>query len=77
MATHVETISDSFGYQSRATHNLKFGLVEVTTDFNNQQITNVYDSVGRVDRVVGPYEAAENRTTIDFEYHPEAAYRTP
>ncbi|MER6591182.1 SpvB/TcaC N-terminal domain-containing protein [Micromonospora purpureochromogenes] len=72
--THVESISDSFGYRSTATHNLKFGLVETTTDFNNQQIRNTYDAVGRLDQVSGPYEIPENRFTIDFEYHPEAAY---
>ncbi|GIH10187.1 hypothetical protein Rhe02_82540 [Rhizocola hellebori] len=72
VATHVESITDSFGYRSLATYNLKFGLVENTTDFNNQVIRNTYDAVGRLDTVAGPYEAPENRLTIDFEYHPEA-----
>ncbi|MEV4482529.1 SpvB/TcaC N-terminal domain-containing protein [Micromonospora coxensis] len=71
---HVEQITDSFGYTSTATHDLRFGLVATTTDFNGQQIRNSYDAAGRVDRVAGPYEIPENRFTIDFEYHPEAAY---
>ena len=69
---YIESTTDSFGLHSTATYNLKFGLVETTTDFNNQVIRNTYDAVGRTDTVVGPYEAAENRLTIDFEYHPEA-----
>jgi RHS repeat-associated protein len=72
--THVVSVTDSFGYQSTATHNLAFGLVETTTDFNGQVVTNGYDSVGRVDHVVGPYEAGTGEVTIDFEYHPEATH---
>ncbi|MCW3840482.1 polymorphic toxin-type HINT domain-containing protein [Micromonospora yasonensis] len=72
--THVEQITDSFGYTSKATHDFRFGLVETTTDFNNQQVRNTYDAKGRLDTVTGPYEIPANRFTIDFEYHPEAAY---
>jgi len=71
-AVHIQSIVDSFGYRSAATHNLKFGLPTTQTDQNNQQIRTVYDTVGRVASVTGPYEIAENRHTIDFEYHPEA-----
>jgi RHS repeat-associated protein len=69
---HVESIVDSFGYRSSATHDLKFGQPTVTTDQNDQQIKNTYDSFGRVDTITGPYETYENRLTIDFEYHPDA-----
>lgn len=69
---HIESIVDSFGYRSTVTHNLKFGLPTTQIDQNNQQIRTVYDTVGRVASVTGPYEIADNRHTIDFEYHPEA-----
>jgi len=72
--THVESITDSFGYQSTATHNFKFGTVEKTVDFNHQEVRNTYDAAGRLDSVAGPYEIPIGRATIDFEYHPEAAY---
>ncbi|GAB3001725.1 SpvB/TcaC N-terminal domain-containing protein [Saccharothrix stipae] len=72
VGVHLESVTDSFGLQTRSTHNLKFGLVETTTDTNNQVVRNTYDTVGRVDTVTGPHEAPENRVTIDFEYHPEA-----
>ncbi|HEX6686418.1 MAG TPA: SpvB/TcaC N-terminal domain-containing protein [Candidatus Limnocylindrales bacterium] len=72
--TYIESTTDSFGYVSRSTYNFKFGQEESTTDINNQVIRNTFDSVGRVDHVVGPYEAPEGRITVDFEYHPEAAY---
>src|SRR5262249_37348625 len=70
--SYVTSVTDSFGLRSASTYNFTFGEVESTTDFNNQVIRNSYDSVGRLDTVVGPYEAADNRVTIDFEYHPEA-----
>src|SRR5262249_9967123 len=70
--SYVESTVDSHGLRSTSTPNLRFGQVESTTDTNNQVIRNTYDSVGRVDTVTGPYEAAENRVTIAFEYHPEA-----
>ncbi|HEX6686864.1 MAG TPA: SpvB/TcaC N-terminal domain-containing protein [Candidatus Limnocylindrales bacterium] len=70
--TYLQSITDSFGYRSTSTHNLKFGLLESTTDFNNQTVRYTYDTVGRMVRVVGPYEAALNQVTIAFEYHPEA-----
>jgi RHS repeat-associated protein len=72
VATHVESIVDSFGYRSSSTHDLRFGLPATTTDQNSQQLRMVYDSVGRTQSVTGPYEQAENRHTFDFEYHPEA-----
>jgi RHS repeat-associated protein len=72
-AVHVESIVDSFGYRSTSTHDMRFGLPTSETDQNNQQLRTVYDDLGRVSSVTGPYELAENRHTIDFEYHPEAA----
>ncbi|SDI20785.1 RHS repeat-associated core domain-containing protein [Actinokineospora alba] len=73
VGVHIESIVDSFGYRSTSTHNLKYGLPDSVTDKNNQQLRTAYDSVGRTDSITGPYELPENRFTIDFEYHPEAA----
>jgi RHS repeat-associated protein len=72
-SSHVTSVTDSFGYTSSATYNLKYGLPQTTTDFNNQVISYAYDTVGRVASVTGPYEAAAGLATIQFEYHPEAA----
>jgi RHS repeat-associated protein len=72
VGVHVESITDSFGYRSTSTHDLNYGLPTTETDQNNQQVRTDYDAYGRVDSVTGPYELAENRVTIDFEYHPEA-----
>jgi RHS repeat-associated protein len=72
VGVHVESITDSFGYRSTKTHEIKFGLPTTETDLNNQAVRTSYDSIGRVDSVSGPYEVPENRVTIDFEYHPEA-----
>ncbi|MEN3304441.1 MAG: hypothetical protein V7603_643 [Micromonosporaceae bacterium] len=73
LSTHITATTDSFGYRSTAAYNLKYGRVETTTDENNQQVRYLYDQVGRVHTVTGPYETASNHPTIDFEYHPEAA----
>ncbi|TDP98132.1 SpvB/TcaC N-terminal domain-containing protein [Labedaea rhizosphaerae] len=73
VGVHVESVTDSFGYRSTSTHDLRFGQPTSETDKNNQQIRRTYDPAGRVDTVTGPYEIPENRYTIDFEYHPEAA----
>ena len=71
--THVESVTDSFGLRSTTTHDLRFGEVSSSTDTNNQVVRDVYDAAGRLIRVTGPYEAAGDRATIEFEYHPEAA----
>ncbi|WP_436500390.1 SpvB/TcaC N-terminal domain-containing protein [Actinokineospora sp. HUAS TT18] len=72
VGVHVEAVTDSFGYRSTTTHELKYGLPTTVTDENGQRMVTAYDSVGRVDSITGPYELPENRFTIDFEYHPEA-----
>ncbi|HEX6683468.1 MAG TPA: SpvB/TcaC N-terminal domain-containing protein [Candidatus Limnocylindrales bacterium] len=72
VATHVASVTDSFGLRSATTYNLKYGLPETSTDTNGQVVRNTYDALGRVDTVTGPYEAPENRISVDYEYHPEA-----
>src|SRR6266702_3712256 len=72
VATHVASITDSFGLTSHATYNLSFGKVETTLDTNGNQTTNFYDTVGRIDHIVGPYEQSQATPTLAFEYHPEA-----
>lgn len=69
VGVHVESIVDNFGYRSTRTHDLRFGQPLVTTDENSQKLTMAYDDFGRVNHVVGPYEADDDRLTIDFEYH--------
>jgi RHS repeat-associated protein len=70
--THIASVTDSFGLRSTMTYNLKYGQVETTTDTNDQRVVETYDTVGRVASVTSPYELAEGRHSIDFEYHPEA-----
>ncbi|MGX7828888.1 SpvB/TcaC N-terminal domain-containing protein [Actinokineospora sp. 24-640] len=72
VGVHVESITDSFGYRSTSTHDLRFGKQNDVTDKNGQRMVTAFDAVGRVDSMAGPYELQEDRLTIDFEYHPEA-----
>jgi RHS repeat-associated protein len=73
VGVHIETIVDSFNLRTVTTHNYKYGLPESTVDENFQRVHFNYDRVGRLDFVAGPQEIPENRVTIGFEYHPEAA----
>jgi RHS repeat-associated protein len=72
LATHVTATTDSFGYRSTATYNLKYGKTVSTTDVNGQVVRYDYDAYGRTHMVTGPYQTASNHPTIDVEYHPEA-----
>ena len=66
---HVASIMDSFGYRRLTYVQPKFGMVETTTDgtarWSATPTTRLAGS-----QVTGPYEAPEDRVTIDFEYHP-------
>jgi RHS repeat-associated protein len=73
VATHVAEVTDSFGYRSRSEHDLRFGRPTTSVDLNGQRTTWAYDSAGRADSVVGPYEQGSGQATLRFEYHPEAA----
>ncbi|MEV7523613.1 SpvB/TcaC N-terminal domain-containing protein [Streptomyces sp. NPDC091371] len=72
VGVHVESIEDSFGYRSSTAYNLKYGQPERNTDHNGQPLRMSYDSVGRLDKVTGPYEKDGDQATITFGYHPEA-----
>lgn len=65
--TYPAQASDSFGYTSRFTWNLKYGKVAETIDKNGQSIRQAYDGFGRLVRVVGPYDS-DASPTLAFEY---------
>ncbi|WP_109507300.1 SpvB/TcaC N-terminal domain-containing protein [Nocardioides speluncae] len=73
VGVHITSVVDHFGYRSTTAHDFKYGLPTVRTDENGQQIKTTYDHFGRTDQVTGPYELAEDRYTIDFEYHSDAS----
>ncbi|MEU9856258.1 SpvB/TcaC N-terminal domain-containing protein [Streptomyces sp. NPDC047974] len=70
--TYVTSTTDSFGYASSASYDLRFGAETESTDINGQKVRTTYDSVGRVDTVTGPHDHGAGRPTIAFAYHPEA-----
>ena len=69
--THVAQVTDSFGYTSRVTTDLRFGLPMETTDENGNRIVLVYDEFGRPSQVFGPYETAAT-PALAFDYSPDA-----
>ena len=68
--TYVTSVTDSFGYNSKAAYDFRFGERHSSTDINNQVITTQYDNAGRAVAMVGPYEQGTGRTTIAMDYHP-------
>jgi RHS repeat-associated protein len=72
-ATHVVSVTDSFGLASTATYDLRFGVADSETDTNGNTTTTVYDGVGRPVSVTGPYQQGGGTPTVRFEYHPDAA----
>ncbi len=70
VATYVTGITDSFGYTSAATYDVRFGELLSTTDLNGQPMTYTLDDVGRVVTVTGPYQAGTGFDTITFAYNP-------
>ena len=70
VATHVARITDSFGLSSQASYDLRFGKVQSTVDTNGQQTSNLYDEVGRLRQIFGPYEQGQATATLSFDYAP-------
>src|SRR5574340_164423 len=73
VATHVVDTRDSFGYQSTATYDYRFGKPLSTTDLNGNVISTAYDSFGRTVSINGPYEQGGANATLRFAYFPDAA----
>lgn len=71
--TYTTEISDSYGYSSSATYDLRFGQLLSSTDMNGQEVLYEIDNLGRITQIQGPYEIANGIPyTIRHEYHPEA-----
>jgi RHS repeat-associated protein len=71
--TYPTKISDSYGYSSSATYDVRFGKKLSCTDLNGQQSLYTIDKKGRDSTIRGPLEIASGQPfTIAYEYHPEA-----
>src|SRR5262249_13533455 len=75
-AVAVEGVTDTLGYVSKVVHDFRLGEVKQSTDENGQVITNGYDNFGRLSSVIGPYEQASGRHTIDINY-PDTLVQLP
>ncbi|HEX4962036.1 MAG TPA: SpvB/TcaC N-terminal domain-containing protein [Thermoanaerobaculia bacterium] len=62
-------VTDSFGYVTRFTWDLKRGDLLTTVDKNGQTIRRSYDGFGRLVRVVGPNDS-DASPALAFEYDP-------
>ena len=61
-STYVTSITDSHGYASSATYDLRFGEALTTTDLNGNVTARRLDQFGRLDRLAGPYDTLDNPT---------------
>jgi RHS repeat-associated protein len=71
--THVNSITDSFGLQSTADYDFRFGASTQSVDLNGNELKQSYDEFGRLQDVTGPYEVGGADKTIRFDYHPDSA----
>jgi hypothetical protein len=72
--TYKTKTTDSYGYFTSATHDVRFGQMLSSTDINGQQTRFTIDNVGRITTMTGPFEIAAGQPfKVSFEYHPEAA----
>lgn len=70
---YTEKVSDSYGYESTATYDYRFGQILENISMNGQPMEYTIDDVGRVTDITGPYEIAEGIPfTIHFDYFPDA-----
>ncbi len=68
---YTTQVSDSYGYSSQATYDVRFGQLLTSTSMNNQQMVYQIDDVGRITDITGPYEVAAGVPfTIHFDYFP-------
>lgn len=66
-------ITDSYGYTSSASYDVRFGQILSATDINGQKTLYTLDNAGRILTIKGPLEVASGQPfTIAFEYHPDA-----
>jgi RHS repeat-associated protein len=71
--TYVTKVTDSYGYSSSTTYDVRFGQMLSTTNLNGQQTQYTIDNAGRVSTIKEPLEIASGKPfTIAYEYHPEA-----
>jgi len=68
--THVERVTDNFNLSSQASYNFSFGKIASSTDTNNNTTSTIYDALGRISNIAGPYQPGG--FTLRFDYHPEA-----
>ena len=78
LETYPVNVTDSTGYTSTMSYDLRFGKPVTEIDENGQKITTSYDVFGRTVTMIGPFELpgpAQQRAsnyTIAFDYHPDA-----
>lgn len=60
--------TDSFGYSSGATWDLRFGAPLDTTDLNGHSQRVAYDEFGRVSQVYSAYDFGTANPTVSYEY---------
>jgi RHS repeat-associated protein len=71
--TYATTVSNSYGYSSESTYDVKYGQRLSSKDINGNEIKYEVDARGRIINIKGPYEKGGSTKTIEFVYQSDAA----
>ncbi len=69
---YVESITDSFGYLSRATYDIGFGEVLTSTNLAGNTTVRRLDDAGRLAALFGPYDPPGGAPTVSAMYNLDA-----
>jgi RHS repeat-associated protein len=70
--TYPVSITDTHGYASTATYDLRFGEVATTTDVNGKVTQRVFDPEGRLEKLYGPKSATDPLVTVAYRLFDDA-----
>lgn len=69
--TYKTKTTDSYGYTSSATYDVRFGQLLSATDMNGQKTLYTFDNAGRISSITNPMEVAAGVPfTVTYAYHP-------
>ena len=71
VSTYPVKVEDAFGYTSESAYEYPFGKPNNIKDINGMNMQYQYDKWGRLECIIGPYEAGNvDAYTLRMEYHP-------
>ncbi|MEO8549386.1 MAG: toxin TcdB middle/N-terminal domain-containing protein, partial [Kofleriaceae bacterium] len=66
VATYPASVTDGFGYRSKASYDARFGVATKETDVNGQARATTLDKFGRIIGLKGPYDTLSSGIAITY-----------